>query len=77
MIRRLAPWVLVILAGFLVVALVPALVADPATGAAPLWLAPAGYALVLVGVAGVIWTWIVAVRAARRPGDDRYDPSNR
>ncbi len=65
-----------ILLGFVVVAFLPGLLTDPATAQAPLWLAPVGYAIILVGVAGFIWSWIVSVRAARNPGDDRYDPNH-
>ncbi len=72
--RRL--WLLVILLGFVLVAVLPGLLTDPATRAAPLWLAPVGYAIILVGVAGFIWSWIVRARAARGPGDDRYDPNH-
>ncbi len=72
--RRL--WLLVIALGFVVVAFLPALLSDPATREAPLWLAPLGYAIILVGVAGFIWSWIVRARAARGPGDDRYDPDH-
>ena len=74
MIRRRRLWLLVIALGFVVVALLPALLTDPATREAPLWLAPVGYAIILIGVAGFIWSWIIATRAARGPGDDRYDP---
>ena len=74
MIRRRRLWFALIVLGFLVVALLPAMLTDPATREAPLWLAPVGYGIILVGVAGFIWSWIIAARAARSPGDDRYDP---
>ena len=76
MIRNRLMWLVVILLGFVIVAILPALLTDPATREAPLWLAPVGYAVILIGVAGFIWSWIVSVRASRRPGDGRYDPNH-
>lgn len=62
-------WILIALAGL---ALVPGIAAMD--GPAGLLAGVVGYGLVLTGGAGFAWSRIFAVRAARRPGDDRYDP---
>ncbi|MGR3540655.1 MAG: hypothetical protein ACU0BS_04410 [Hasllibacter sp.] len=73
--RRRRVWAAVIAVGFLIVAL-----ATPTLGMgvadAPGWLVLFGYLVVLLGVCGFIWSWIIQARAGRRPGDDRYDPTH-